>query len=417
MNLTISPNFTQQNNNIFQFKKAQNPHMTSYANLAPLAQDTVSFGATKSKGLKKATEVVTEVAGNALRADKVKPKEKVGDFNYEMAFQLNREAQMPAGYVHNALMLYFKKFDSSYVQKDKQIQSITTRVKEPESIWEKLEGITAKMKGKAREHGEDVYLVSKEDANNMLGDVIGNRIVLRDGSKKTTKMVFDTLAQMVRDGRFKITEIEVYRPMVSAIPLDVLKGYKRMGLDVDEKTLKAMRLNPDYLSYADSRDVSEFAEVCREFYPDLRVVNGQDLPNGYPAIHVGITLPDGSKDELQIMDRYVETFKDLVEDDVYKAKGNKTVRHARMKERLKPLGDPEEKELMGRYVPYTRWTYIGQRLKALLWKPMEYNKKVSEQFLVAPKEILDRGLGFNQLAILARADRRESRPVTTMFRD
>jgi len=48
---------------------------------------------------------------------------------------------------------------------------------------------------------------------------------------------------------------------------------------------------------------------------------------------------------------------------------------------------------------------------------MEYNKKVSEQFLVAPKEILDRGLGFNQLAILARADRRESRPVTTMFRD
>lgn len=114
MNLTITPQFIQskniQNNkaqglNILAFPAfKQNLHANS--NLAPLARDTVSFSG-KAKVLKDAAGAVVETV-NGLRADKV-AEGRINDFNHTIAVQLERDAEVPMGYLQNVMNKYFKK--------------------------------------------------------------------------------------------------------------------------------------------------------------------------------------------------------------------------------------------------------------------------------------------------------------------
>ena len=131
-------------------------------------------------------------------------------------------------------------------------------------------------------------------------------------------------------------------------------------------------------------------------------------------MHQSYRLPDGSTGEEQVMLKSVELLKDI-EDVIYKAKGNKSIISKRVKEflensdtpkakmllskitelerRIAPLGDENETALVAMVDDYTRWAYVGQALKDL----PKFKKTATEQFLVAPKELLARGLGFNQL--------------------
>ena len=214
-------------------------------------------------------------------------------------------------------------------------------------------------------------------------------------------IMLGVLGSMVEKNIFKITKIESYRPVVGSIPDWVVKGYKTdLNIKLDEAQIKAMA-KPDFFSYAASEDIAALAEISRKRYPDLAVNFGTDLPNGYQALHMNIELPDGTVGEIQIMGRDVEKFKDLLEDDVYKRRCLKTVKYAPLHERLAPLVAEGEKELQVAHVDYTRWVYIGQRLKA----PKKFSTKASEKFLTAPQMILDRGLGYNQITHLGREAR------------
>lgn len=398
MNFAITPNFTrnknvQNNKNILAFP-AQRQNLPANSNLAPLARDTVSFSG-KDKIFKSAAGAVAETV-NGLRSEKV-GGHYINDFNYQMACDIFRDAEVPMGFFQNTLFRFLRKHISSDMGDDRIIQRLDFRIKSPDSIYEKLNAIGFKAKEKARLNGNETFFATKQDANNMLGDVIAGRIVLRDSSKKSVKKVLQILEQIVKEGKFKISEIENYHPVLSSVPVPFQQALRKdLGIKLDEKMIKDMT-KPDYFSYADPKDIRSLAEAARSTYPDLVVKAGQDLPNGYQAMHVSIILPDGSKAELQIIGRDVEVLKSI-EDYVYKAKCHKKVKKQALAERLKPIGDENEAALQAEHINYTRGAYIAQRLKG----QQPYNHKTSEKFLVAPKSILARGLGYNQLMTLAR---------------
>lgn len=411
MNLSITPQFTQAKNiqnqksqgfNILAFP-AFRQNLPANSNLAPLARDTISFSG-KQKVLNEAVGAVVETV-NGLRANKVAGG-RIDDFNYKMALELERSAEVPMGYFQNVMNKYFKKFVSTENGDDRIIQNLGFRIKTAEHIDEKLNSVGFRAKQKAIEKGEDlVFYTNKKDAAALIDDIIGGRIVLRDSSRKSVKKVLQILGQIVKDGKFKVKEIESFRPLISSVPEWVQKGYQKdLGIKLDEKKIKAMT-RPDFFNYADNKDITELADICRKKYPDLHVNSGKDLPNGYQAIHVNIILPDGSKGEIQIMGRDIENFKDLLEDAVYKKKCNKKVDYAPLDERLQPLADKNEEALQIAHTDYTRWTYIGERLKAV----ESFAHKPREKFLTAPKSIKDRGLGYNQILPLARAAKAEKK--------
>ncbi len=405
MNLTITPNIVQSNN--IQNNKTQGLNVLAFpvhkqnlpanSNLAPLARDMVSFSG-KNKALKAAAETVVETV-NGLRADKV-AQGRIDDFNYEIACALERDAQVPMGYLQYNMNRYFKKLVSIDNGDDRIIQNLGFRIKTKEKIDEKLNSVGFKIKQDAVENGEDsVVFQGKKDAAALIDDILGARINLRDSSKKSVKTVLGVLGQMVKDGIFRVTEVESFRPQISSVPEWVVKGYQKdLGIKLDDKKIREIT-KPEYFNYADGKDFADFVDICRSRYPDLNANSGKDLPNGYQAIHVNVLLPDGSKGEIQIMGRDIEEFKDLLEDARYKRLCNKKVEYEPLNARLAPLADESEKELRKGHTEYTRWTYIGERLKA----PESFAAKPRQRYLTAPKEILARGLGYNQMVSDARA--------------
>ena len=175
-----------------------------------------------------------------------------------------------------------------------------------------------------------------------------------------------------------------------------------------------MITQPDFFSLASRDSINSYADTCRKRFSNLEVSYGKDRPNGYIAMHQNYKLPDGSTGEEQTMLKSVEILKDI-EDVIYKAKGSKPVISKRVKEflsnsdspkakmllskitelerRIAPLGDEEETALIAMVDEYTRWAYVGQALKDL----PKFKKTATDKFLVAPQELLDKGLGFNQL--------------------
>lgn len=429
MNLAITPIITQQKNNQSTQMLRSNPsggggelplnglksigarvfHLPAFganesgqninsSNLAPLARDTVSFSGNKAKVVKNAVGAVADTV-NGLRADKV-VEGRIDDFNFQIACELERDAVVPMGYFQNVMNKYFKKYVSVENGDDRIIQALQFRIKSAEHIDEKLNSVGFKAKKNAEEEGGDIVIYrGKKDAAQLLDDIIGGRIVLRDSSKKSVKKVLQILGQIVKDGKFKVKEVESFRPMITSVPEWVQRGYQKdLGIKLDDKKIKMMA-RPEFFNYADGKDFAEFVETCRGTYPNISSNSGKNLPNGYQAIHVNFILPDGSTGELQIMGRDIEYVKDLIEDAVYKKKCNKKVAYEPLDKRLAPLADKNETELQNKHVEYTRWMYIGERLKA----PESFTHKARDRYLSAPKEILARGLGYNQLAPLCRA--------------
>ncbi len=413
MNLTITPNIMQskniQNNkpqglNVLAFP-AFRQNLRANSNLAPLARDTVSFAGGKEKTIKSAAKAVVETV-NGLRADKV-AEGRIDDFNYGIACALERDAQVPMGYLQYNLNRYLKKYVSVENGDDRIIQNLQFRIKSREHIDEKLNSVGFRVKQEAIENGEDaIVFQGKKDAAKLIDDILGARINLRDSSKKSVKTVLGILGQMVKDGIFRVTEVESFRPQISSVPEWVQRGFQKdLGIKLDEKKIREMT-KPEFFNYADGKDFADFVEICRGKYPEVKANSGKDLPNGYQAIHVNVLLPDGSKGEIQIMGRDIEEFKDLLEDARYKRLCKKKVDYEPLNTRLAPLADESEKELRKSHTEYTRWTYIGERLKA----PESFCVKPKQRYLTAPKEILARGLGYNQMLSDARAAKKAKVP-------
>ncbi len=167
MNLTITPNLFRfvRNNQTTQ----QNPINNNYPNLAPLAQDTVSFGVGE-KQLKAGTRLSKQ-------------------FGMRMQSTLEEPFKM-----------FTKKLESSFSSMiatsnhpDRPIYKIKTRIKSPESIAEK---------GGAREVKKFSELTEK------IQDMIGGRLIMRDTSKENIETVLKKFEDMVLKGELSIVEIE-----------------------------------------------------------------------------------------------------------------------------------------------------------------------------------------------------------------
>ncbi len=416
------------NLNVVNFRaNAQNTapqYVATYGNLAPLAQDTVNFTGGKSpnvaKVAKKAAKEVAETAEktvNGLRADKVLDKKAYPDFNYNIAIELERGAEVPMAYRRSIKELYYRRFVSPKDAPEtprRFIAGLKYRIKGAPQIADKLIAVADNLKKKAKEVGDDFGVYSIRDAKALLGDILGDRTVLNVFSKKAGATALATSEQILKDGKQILTEIEVYAPVITSIPDHILTKYeKELGIKLMPKDIK-MITQPDFFCMATRDSINSLATTARKKYSKLSVDYGKDRANGYIAMHQNYKLPDGSTGEEQTMLKSVEILKDI-EDVIYKAKGSKPVISKRVREflsnsdspkakmllskitelerRIAPLGDEKETALVAMVDEYTRWAYVGQALKDL----PKFRKTATDKFLVAPQELLDKGLGFNQL--------------------
>ncbi len=169
MNLTITPNLFHLVRNNTQTNTQQNQINKKYPNLAPLAQDTVSFG----------------VGEKQLKAGQRLSKR----FGMEIASTLQRPFKM----FTNKLESAFSTMKATDNHPDRPIYKIKTRIKSPESIAEK---------GGAR----DVKNFAELTQN--IQDLIGGRLIMRDTSKESIETVLKKFEDMVLKGELSITEIE-----------------------------------------------------------------------------------------------------------------------------------------------------------------------------------------------------------------
>ena len=302
--LQITPNFLSKrcnnnlNNNIKDSNYSSNPNM-SYPNLKPLPCDTVSFG---SK-----TKIVQEVTNELSK-------------NKNFVWDPNNKRSMT---VINAICDSFKEpLEKFHWDLKRVMRPITCTESNPESII--MPGNRG-IRGRVKEPKKVIRKANKRNLTTIeqierMGDVGGERIVLRSGNPQDTAFVFKYLKEMVKKG-YKVIEVENYRPT----PKD---------------------------SYVSQKTLEDFEQYCNKHaqYPSI---TNRALPNSYPAIHVSFELSGGKVIELQIMGRDVENFKE-VEDLFYKYRCNEDFSDQykpieKMFKRLMPKLDDFQKETLERY--------------------------------------------------------------------
>ena len=168
MNLTITPHLFNlvRNNNKQEYSQISS---NKYPNLAPLKQDTVSFG----------------VGEKLLKTGTRLPKQ----FGITMAVLLEKPFKM----FTNKLESSFSPMLATANHPDRPIYMIKTRIKSPESIAEK---------GGARDVKNFTELTEK------IQDMIGGRLIMRDTSKESIEAVLKKFEDMVLKGELSIVEIE-----------------------------------------------------------------------------------------------------------------------------------------------------------------------------------------------------------------
>lgn len=404
MNISFLTNFNQNKiNNYSQTKVSNNSLKTkSYPNLRPLASDTVSFsGRNKiaNNALSKAKDLVRTAE---VREDK--QLEGSGIVPMSICQQLFKETIVPFGYFDNIMNKYFGKFVADANNPNRIIMEVKTDHKKVKNIHEKLEGIAEKEQKRIEEAGGLYIFGGIEEARINVKDLVRGCIVLRDSSKSSVKKVLQIFKEMLKDGAVtKFTEVENYYPVLDSFPDWVIKGYQKdLGIKLDDKKIKAIT-KFDSFSYPDLNDLKDFVSFAKKYNPNLEPLYGKDLENGYQGLHVNAELPDGTIAEIQIYGHDVHDLKTRIEDKIYKKRCNKGVNNPALDVVLEPLADKSEKPLQAMHANYMRFAYVGQRLL----EPLEYGQKHSHtRFLTAPKPILDRGLGLNQLIATKRLGER-----------
>lgn len=312
-----------------------------YPNLAPLRCDTVSFtGGKKDISFDEDDEV-----HGITKAD---------------AMWIYRDAKPAQNYLDMTLQDVLGDLVRPETGKgslSKPIKSITSRIKQPDSLVEKA--LTRKL---------DSIAEVKEN----LTDIIGARIVMADSSKPAVDKVINRFTKAVIDNKIKILEIENYRPDPELGENDdIIKSY----------------------DYSSVRALKELKLACDDSLGRSIRKSDEDVESGYMAIHMLVQLPSGFVGEIQIIGSEVEKLKDI-EDICYKYKSGKNIKNlpAKLKKNLLPLRNKKDEILRKEYNIYTRNAYIYQRDKELAQNP----KMNDKEFLHIP-EILPQALDFNNI--------------------
>ena len=397
--LQVTPSFlTKRCNNDSAITLNKRCLNSSYPNLKPLVSDTVTFGA-KEKIVNAASKKAKNVV-DGLRSDKIIDE---NNYFYELpsliAKSLVSDAAVGMAYFEKVMIKNFGHLISK--KSDKPIQNMYFRTKSWQSTEDKLKSVASKLKTEAEERGETFIISNKQDAKALIDDINGGRLIIRDKSKSTLTKIFEIFSKMLKQGDIKkIKQIENYCPQIGSaddIPYYVLRGWdKDFGWKFSDKQLRAMA-DPEYFSYAKFKDLESYAKKWGLNINDKKQFKIDNRANGYPAIHLTVVLPDDSVEEIQIMCRDEEFFKEFLEDSRYKTLCNKT------KGLYKPLLERWKKiksipNMVEEHQKYTFWTNITQLLKPT----QSFESKVSTKLLTAPDSIRQHDLGYNQVLPLAR---------------
>lgn len=344
-NVYLKKHFTKVNNS-----KAYSGALTfNSANLAPLANDTLSF-----TGKRKVCEFKGDVlaltpsqakVGKQNRADKA-----IFDFSDKANFKVAKSLYDESEFAHNrfksdisqifggipvldAGSLQFKNVYEQNIldnlEAGKPILAITARRKSPESIAEKMSS-----KG----------IKSKKAAKEQISDFSGIRIILSGKNKDDGNYVLNKLADAVKGGWISISEIEVFHN-------PELKPSNRYS----------------YANDASLRKVE--AAARKQGIKDFKLV-AKSTESGYPAIHMLVNFPDNTKGELQIIGLNVLNLKEI-EDLCYKVLTNKKLdaKYSDIETLLEQVRDnPEEYR---DFMEYTRKAYALERKKELGLEPKD----------------------------------------------
>ena len=257
----------------------------------PLDRDTVSFGATE-KLLKTRTNGINKKTAKQINAEAELIQEEIDRFIKGILSDLIVTTEKP-----NNIIEYIK-----------------GRAKSPDSIVEK---------------SETLGLNSKAAVFLNMTDLNGIKIVLRDGSKASTKKVLDRFQQYIEKGFIILTEVENKRPAEAK----KLKGRDASKWDYGE---------PIHLEHFVDNAEKAMGKEVNYLPPDY-------TPANYSALHFLFRLPGQKRVfELQLMGRNVAVFKDF-DDKIYKIINNKNPGndYKPLVEALKPLiVSNEEKELL-----------------------------------------------------------------------
>jgi len=239
MNLAILPNLfntpvRESNNRPFLSQQ-------KYPNLAPLAQDTVSFTAKKQ-----IVEKVTDFAELAVKKSKQVRKGQrltVADAN-----DVVKSLEPDKSKLEKTLQDIFGDLIADEKHPDRPIALIKVRIKDKYSVAEKGGGRDCR---------------NKEEIIENVQDLIGGRLVLRDITKNTFKEILNRFETAVNDGLFNINEIENYY----AEP---------------------------HLSYVTEKMLSPLAKTIYKKIGAIKI-KSESHPMGYNALHMTLRLPKNYK--------------------------------------------------------------------------------------------------------------------------
>lgn len=243
-------------------------------NLAPLAQDCVSFGSRKK------SKVVEEAEEDFSKAKTLDASDKSDKIPYQVGKDINSECQEDLKKFKADLKRGLKSVIESDSNPDLPVLrgelGIHGRVKKPASILQKVSPRKLNQK-------KEIF---------KMGDVVGIRIVLKSSSQNDFDKVFKELGKMVVSGKLRVLEVENYR----MTPRD---------------------------SYVSKRTLDNFELACHKanLYPEI---SSKTRESGYTAVHMTVELPSGKYAEIQMMGRDMERVKEI-EDFFYKKRCTKAV--------------------------------------------------------------------------------------------
>lgn len=329
--LTINPfsnikntyplNFNNQN-----FFKINN--QPKYNNLAPLAHDCVSFTSSKklNRGLLEAFD------------------------NKETCLEVYKNADVAETDLKKTLKSALDDLVASEENPKGPISSITTRIKQPDSIREKVaselsHAITTDL---SRVFNPD----KKTDIKNICGDIVGARIILANQGQKETSKIIDSLIDKVMNGELNIDGIANYSPK-----------------NLDKKW--------EYFSQEDLQRLVDAVNTSRKIANKPPIALKQEpKKTGYMALHIDVNLSNseykakntGYKGEIQIVGQDVCRLKE-VEDFCYKIRFDKDIKGGHIAYTpfsnyfSKHLKDERYPNLADDFIEYTKKAYMLQRKK------------------------------------------------------
>ena len=178
------------------------------------------------------------------------------------------------------------------------VDLIKTRIKDPNSIEEKVTSIIA---DGVRNDPSKVFQIKDQNSIKWhINDIVGARIILKQPDPQKNSPIIQSLIQAIRDGKIKIKKVDV-------------------------------------IVHSDNEEVKPY--FTDDIIDELKytVGNGKyskrESETGYSAIHIDVDLSDdelqakhsGYSGEIQIMGPDVAYFKDL-EDHCYKVKQSKNIK-------------------------------------------------------------------------------------------